>query len=336
MPFMNILKWLIKIILTGLSFPLLIFPFSPRPACLFLRNLFRFGTYIRPRDYAFARASVRIERDLPYRERNVRGSRLDIISPAAVSDPPLPVLFWLHGGAYVGGDKSDVEGYAVQIAACGYIVANINYPLAPESPYPSGVRAVADAYRFICSRRIELNADLSSVYFAGDSAGAQMAAQFVTAQLDESYARAAGIGQVVPPDTIRGAALFCGLYDAEAYAARFDRRTPLSYLVRRVFWGVTADPNWRNGPALEEASVVRHIPRCGFPPVFLTDGNIGTFTEQGIAYAQALRECGTSVETVFYSRSSVFLPHEYQFLMHRSEAIKTFSRFIEFLERTKK
>ena len=135
---MNILKWLIKIILTGLSFPLLIFPFSPRPACLFLRNLFRFGTYIRPRDYAFARASVRIERDLPYRERNVRCSRLDIISPAAVSAPPLPVLFWLHGGAYVGGDKSDVEGYAVQIAACGYIVANINYPLAPESPYPSG------------------------------------------------------------------------------------------------------------------------------------------------------------------------------------------------------
>ena len=36
----------------------------------------------------------------------------------------------MHGGGFVGGDKSDITGYAVELAARGYTVININYALA--------------------------------------------------------------------------------------------------------------------------------------------------------------------------------------------------------------
>ena len=43
----------------------------------------------------------------------------------------VPTIFWIHGGAFVAGDKNDVRKYATYIASHGYNVVNINYPLAP-------------------------------------------------------------------------------------------------------------------------------------------------------------------------------------------------------------
>lgn len=330
----TMLKWIVKVLSTGLSFVLLFWPFSPKPACWFLRNVFRFGTYVQPKEYPALRARVDIRRNLRYASSDKK-CVLDVISPLTGTGP-LPVVFWLHGGAYIGGDKTDVEGYCVQISALGYHVVNVNYPLAPEAHYPAGVRAVADACSFIFAQANHFGMDLSRIYFSGDSAGAQMSAQFVTAQMDMVYAQKSKILQVVPRGSIRGVGLFCGLYDAVAYAGNFDSHTPISYIVKRIFWGIMGTAEWRHEPELEEASVLHHIPSSGFPPVFLTDGNIGTFTEQGMAYAQALRNCGTPVEDTFYPRSVTLLPHEYQFNMRRAAARDAFSLFMEFLDRTKK
>ena len=329
---MIILKWLIKCISTGLSFFLLIWPFSPKPACWFLRNVFRFGTMIPPKNYKAVYATTRIVRGLCYDPACNKGE-LDLILPVA-RHGPLPVIFWLHGGAYIGGDKTDVEAYAVLLAARGYAVVNMNYPLAPESPYPRGVQSVPKAYLWVGEHAAEYGLDLSRVYFAGDSAGAQMAAQFITAQADPAYAEKTGVSRVVPFETIRGAVLFCGLYDAPSYAKKFDSHTPVSYVVKRVFWGVTGNKNWRHGPEIEESAVLRHIPGR-FPPTFLTDGNFETFSTQCAAYAAALRKIGTPVDEILYPREQAILPHEYQFHMRRKKVQETFSRLCIFLDRTK-
>lgn len=325
-------KWIIKCISTGLSFFLLFWPFSPKPACFFLRNAFRFGTLRPPKDYAAARARARIVRDLCY-DPAQKKCDLDLILPATVHSA-LPVLFWIHGGAYAGGDKTDVEQYAVMLAARGFAVANINYPLAPEAHYPANVLGIAKAYEFVKSIAHEYSLDLSRVYFAGDSAGAQMAAQFVTAQADAGYAKKTGIPKTVPYETIRGTLLFCGLYDVPSYAAHFDSPSPVSYIVKRIFWGVTGNKNWRHGHEIEDSAVLKHIPQR-FPPAFLTDGNATTFTRQCTAYAQALSACSAQVEAVLYPREQVRLRHEYQFNMRKKEAVNTFERLCLFLEQTK-
>lgn len=327
---MFILRFLIKCITTGPSFLLLLWPFSPKPACWLLRNAFRFGTPIRPKDYAAIRSRVKILRDLCYDTKN-KFCTLDVVLPSEHKEP-LPVIFWAHGGAYVGGDKRDVEEYAVMLAVRGYAVVNLNYPLAPEACYPAGILSIAGAYKFIKKHAAEYSIDLNRVYFAGDSAGAQMSAQFVSAQADEDYARRSGLSQIVPYETIRGAILFCGFYDAPAYAAQFHH-TPAAYVVHRVFWGVTGNPRWQDGEEIRCAAVLHHIPKR-FPSVFLTDGNSGSFLEQCEQYAAALRGCSAGVECVVYPRKRVRLGHEYQFHLHKQEARETFSRLCTFLERT--
>ena len=72
---------------------------------------------IPPKNYRAVYATTRIVRGLCYDPACNKGA-LDLVLPAAQSGP-LPVIFWLHGGAYIGGDKTDVEAYAVLLAARG-------------------------------------------------------------------------------------------------------------------------------------------------------------------------------------------------------------------------
>src|SRR5690606_11211703 len=124
-----------------------------------------------------------------------------IIAPKEFSGK-LPVILWVHGGAFLGGDKSDITEYAVQVASKGYIVANMNYELAPGAKYPAPLHQVDEAYRFIEKQAESFGMDLDRLYFAGDSAGAQIVSQFVNIQVDEEYARLVGIKGIVPKKNI--------------------------------------------------------------------------------------------------------------------------------------
>ena len=99
----------------------------------------------------------------------------------------------MHGGGFVGGDKSDITGYAVELAARGYTVININYALAPKRKYPTPVLQLGEAYEYIKANAKKYNVKLDDLYFAGDSAGAQISGQFVTIQTSPDYAKLTGL-----------------------------------------------------------------------------------------------------------------------------------------------
>ncbi|MCG4767417.1 alpha/beta hydrolase, partial [Fusicatenibacter saccharivorans] len=64
-------------------------------------------------------------------------SQLDIITPAELDkDVKLSVIFWMHGGGFIAGDKQYKNPLLAKIAEQGYIVVNINYALAPQYKYP--------------------------------------------------------------------------------------------------------------------------------------------------------------------------------------------------------
>ncbi len=57
-----------------------------------------------------------------------------------------PTLFWVHGGGYMSGDKSDVTPYLQLLASEGYTVVNLNYALVPEAHYPEPIYSLEKAY----------------------------------------------------------------------------------------------------------------------------------------------------------------------------------------------
>ena len=89
------------------------------------------------------------------------------------STGPRPVLLWLHGGGFVGGDLRDIEHTTSRIAAEGNVtVVSLNYRLAPENPCPAGLQ---DAYETLQWIPGHLNGD-GRIAIGGQSAGGALAA----------------------------------------------------------------------------------------------------------------------------------------------------------------
>jgi acetyl esterase len=251
---------------------------------------------------------------------------LDIYRPAALDGRALPIIFWIHGGGYIAGSRTEVANYARILAAGGYAVVAVDYPLAPEHPYPVPVAALNRALAFLSDNATPLQLDRNQFILAGDSAGAQLAAQIALLVSSPAYAKATDIHPGIARSQLLGTVLFCGPYDGRLIVseASSDR------LARTFIWSYFGS---LNPPAstLDAFSIVPHV-TPEFPASFISVGNIDALAPQSYALADALRHQGVHVETLFYPASHTpALDHEYQFdltLPESNEALKQTQAFL--------
>lgn len=138
--------------------------------------------------------------------KGLPNSRLDILTPNELDqDNKLPVIFWMHGGGFIAGDKQYKNPLLSKIAEQGYIVVNINYALAPDFKYPMQLQQIDQAVSFIKRNKHELPIDFNQVIFGGDSAGAQLSSQFTAIQTNESLREDMNFKQQFEPDQLKAA-----------------------------------------------------------------------------------------------------------------------------------
>ncbi len=90
--------------------------------------------------------------------------------------PNLPLVIFFHGGGFVLCDLETHDMLCRQLAlASGFVIAAIDYRLAPENPFPGAVNDCFDALIFCVSEANTLSIDPSRIALAGDSAGANLA-----------------------------------------------------------------------------------------------------------------------------------------------------------------
>ena len=111
-------------------------------------------------------------RDLRYGDHKERNT-LDLFVPK--SDKPLPLIVWVHGGAWQGGSK-DGNNPAMAFLAKGYAVASINYRLSQHATYPAQIEDCKAAVRFLRAnaKKYNLNPDAFGAW--GASAGGHLVA----------------------------------------------------------------------------------------------------------------------------------------------------------------
>ncbi|MGJ9411878.1 alpha/beta hydrolase [Aeromicrobium sp. CF4.19] len=251
--------------------------------------------------------------------------RLDVHRPAG-ADGPLPVVVWAHGGGWVGGDKSEVRTYLQILAAQGHAVVGINYTRAPSARHPTPARQTSAALLWLAEHAEELGLDPGRVVLAGDSAGAQVAAQLAAAMTSPAYALALGLEAPLPSAALRGVVLDCGAYDpgrlAEGGAGLvgfLTRTTVRSYLGRP----------WQEAAA--QAKVLDHV-GPDFPRTWISAGNDDGLQVQGHALAERLRELGVDVTALFYPTDHrPSLGHEYQFDLAGADGPAALRSTIDFL-----
>jgi len=108
------------------------------------------------------------------------------VPPNATSVTPMPLVVFIHGGGYNGGDKNDdyIVGDAVSYARSGFVTASINYRLTPDNTISSERRQTAivqaaedamDAIRYLKKNASTYHIDPSRIAIVGTSAGGGLA-----------------------------------------------------------------------------------------------------------------------------------------------------------------
>lgn len=114
-------------------------------------------------------AEVAITRDVPL----AHGVSADLYR--APGPGPHPFVVVVHGGSWRSGDKGEVPHTSNALAAAGYTVVDVRYPLASEAPFPAAIAGVKCAFTQVQIRAAELGIDPTRGALLGRSAGGQIA-----------------------------------------------------------------------------------------------------------------------------------------------------------------
>jgi acetyl esterase/lipase len=87
-----------------------------------------------------------------------------------------PIVLYAHGGGYHLGHHYNAIRYLHPLAARGYVAATMTYRLEQEAPWPAPIEDAKCAVRWLRHHAAEIGGDPDRIIFAGDSAGAQLAA----------------------------------------------------------------------------------------------------------------------------------------------------------------
>ncbi len=130
-------------------------------------------------DAALSRFHLRVERDIAYGPPLAPGDahRLDVYVPTRAPRggfPPLPVVMYVHGGAFSILSKDTHRLMAVAIARAGYVVFNINYRQGPRHRYPAPLEDACRAILWVRDNCERFGGDPSRLGLAGESEGANL------------------------------------------------------------------------------------------------------------------------------------------------------------------
>jgi len=103
-----------------------------------------------------------------------RDETLDLYRPEGLARPP--VWVFIHGGYWQASTKDQHAQFCAGMLRAGFAIANIDYPLAPETPLREIVGHVRAALHFIVREANALGVDASRLHVAGHSAGGHLAA----------------------------------------------------------------------------------------------------------------------------------------------------------------
>jgi triacylglycerol lipase len=133
--------------------------------------------------------------------------RLDVFVPAK-GGAGLPVVAFVHGGGFIGGDKGGADApfhnhFGAWAVRAGFVGVTITYRLAPASVWPSGAEDMAAAVAWLRVNIAGHGGDPGKIFLIGQSAGASHIASYLAREETREAAAA----------SLRAAVLLSGVYD---------------------------------------------------------------------------------------------------------------------------
>jgi len=309
-------------LVAGVATAFIVYQTSVQPGAALVHAVFQNSVQVTPPSgFAAIEPSV-TEVRVPIHAGGAPDAAIDVYRPRARATSPRPVILWIHGGGFLANSAAQFRDWGVLLAHQGYVVALLDYSLAPQTRYPAPVRQGNAALAYLSRHAASFGGDPARVAVGGDSAGAQIASQLAAVETNPDLATAMTLTPGLASSHLKAVVLYCGLYDMNTVG-----QTGFPAL-RTYLWSYTGTRNWLAYPRIDQLSTTRQA-TAAYPATYLTVGDQDPFRTQATELAGALRSRGVPVTTLFWHDQG--LGHEYQFKFNHPQAGVNFTRTLAFL-----
>lgn len=232
---------------------------------------------------------------------------------------PFPLFVYYHGGGWVIGDLETADPSCRMIAnRTGRVVVSVDYRLAPEYKFPIPVEDSYAALKWVSENAVAINGNASNLVIGGDSAGGNLSA-VVSLIAKEQNGPDIAAQVLIYPVTALG-------YDTKSYQ---EFQTGFGLDRDLMIWFgnyyINNDEDTKNkyiAPLLAEDL-------SNLPPAYVITAENDVLRDEGLFYAERLKDAGVKVETIIESG----LVHGYftNMAVFPERIKQSISRFAKFL-----
>lgn len=273
---------------------------------------------------------IQVDQDIAYGQ--LPSQKLDVIYPEKI-DHALPVVFWVHGGGWVSGRKQDSLDYVKLLSDRGFFVVNIEYTRVPTAKFPQQIIEINQAVEYILQHQHQWKMDTQKVFFAGDSAGANLVTTYVALITNPEFSNISNIQSPISIQQVKRMILHSGVYDLNALYT--ETQNSSLGLIRWTARGVISDFSGEQSPSqmiLKKMSVLPWV-NHHYPPIFLTASENDALTQkQSIPFIHRLKENGVGVEAYIYPKDyPEKLNHDFNFNLRLQVSQEVIENSVKFL-----
>lgn len=216
------------------------------------------------------------------------GSELRVRIYRKIGSTARGALLYVHGGGMIVSCIEDYDARCMHYCTnTGIPVVSVDYPLAPESPYPAQIDDALTALSWMHASSTEFGWDRDRIGICGDSAGGGLTA-----------------GAVLKNRDTAGPALACQML---VYPMLDDRNTipdprfPKQFQIWTYVDNETAWDAYLSGLDDRQdvpiyAAPARATDLSGLPPAYIDTGTLDIFYDEDLAYAKQMMADGVTVE----------------------------------------
>jgi acetyl esterase/lipase len=204
----------------------------------------------------------------------------------------LPVLFWMHGGGTVIGNRyMDDARLGEWCRSLSCVCVSVEYRLAPEAPYPAAIDDCDNGLRYIFDHAAELRLDTRRIGVGGRSAGGGLAAALALRWRDRGDDRLAFQYLEYPMLDDR----------MDWPSSQLDGLPVWSRESNAFGWRAYLGEHYGSDHVPPDAAPARASELAGLPPTFIPVGTADCLRDEAIDFAARLCRANVSTELHVYA-----------------------------------
>lgn len=230
---------------------------------------------------------------IPYPKEDVQRIKITSDSiPVLVFNPShgknLPIIINYHGGGFISPLLPGLEHSLWQEArAYGAVLFAVDYRVAPEHKFPAAVNDSYNSFKWIAQHGGQWGGDTGRIVLMGNSAGANLVAVI------SQKAKKENISAKIKLQVMNGLPVDCRPQNMESSVSYQENATGYFQSKAACYFAIeTYAPGQSGNP---EVSPILTEDLRGLPPAVIINAEFDPLRDDGILYAQKLREAGVRV-----------------------------------------